>query len=718
MRLLLLAGSALVVLAQPHAAAAQHFDAARLQDSLATMHDVGALRSLAEAEPRDDAEALIAHGLASLRLFAHSGNDDDARRAERSFERARELAPRSAWAHYGYGAALARIPEPVIPPPPLHAPTGFLGDDVLLGALGLDRRARARDALLRALRLDPLHTRAAATLLHLGMERRDEDAIRAAGTALAVAAQHGAADADGLLALATAALAAGDMRQAREAAERALAHGAARAGPAARIRAIALMRTPGTEADGARAYFAGITRADSATLRLYRDDVRHIAEARELATFEVGSLEQQRAWLRDFWTMRAALSGVSPDARIAEHYRRLAVAQQRYARQRWAGVPPKSALIWERDPTMPYDDRGLIYLRHGEPVEAIRSSRAGGDRSETWIYRAPDGGWQLFNFVLAQGADYAEYLLLYDVPCDPDWLIDRAQYSDALNDLIARCSGARRRWAGLEIRRYVRDALVTDSDRPSFERALPFAQQLYNFRAPDGRSEIVAVISVEDTSLARADVSFVVADTIFDRFGATDTTVAPAPGTERDDGRREAAVAITTTPVPYGVYRVFVRDPRDSARGGWAGGELRVRDLTGPGHHMSDLMLGSPDVPRTLRRGTARIALSSRDVFPGGRLNVYYEVYGVPAEARYATRIAVRKPGGGIGRAISRLFGSDDPVVLRFEEAAALDEDGVLRLTREVSSGLPAGDYEIEVSVRVGRREVAQTRQFTVPDGT
>ena len=105
-------------------------------------------------------------------------------------------------------------------------------------------------------------------------------------------------------------------------------------------------------------------------------------------------------------------------------------------------------------------------------------------------------------------------------------------------------------------------------------------------------------------------------------------------------------------------------------------------------------------------------------MFPGGRLNVYYEVYGVPAEARYATRIVVRKPGGGIGRAISRLFGSDDPVVLRFEEAAALDEDGVLRLTREVSSGLPAGDYEIEVSVRVGRREVAQTRQFTVPDGT
>ncbi len=136
----------------PVPAAAQQFDAARLQDSLATVYDLQALRALAEADPPpDDADALVAQGLAALQLFARVGDEDDAQRAERSFARACELAPRSAWAHYGYGAALARIPEPVIPPPPRTAPSGFLADDVLLAALGLDDRARAREALLRAL---------------------------------------------------------------------------------------------------------------------------------------------------------------------------------------------------------------------------------------------------------------------------------------------------------------------------------------------------------------------------------------------------------------------------------------------------------------------------------------------------------------------------------------------------------------------------------------
>ncbi|MGH7444552.1 MAG: hypothetical protein ACREKM_06735, partial [Longimicrobiales bacterium] len=542
----------LAVFAGPPDAHAQQLDAARVHDSLAGINDLAELRARVDATPAsDDAAALVAHGLAALRLFAYTHDEDDAERAERSFERALQHQPRNAWAHYGYGAALARIGVPQIPPPDRTAPTGFLADDVILGALGIDDRSRARAALLRALRLDPLHTTAAATLLHIGLELRDDEAIRAAGTALRVAADRGAADADALLALSVASLAVGDVERARAAAERALARGTARARAARHALAVALLRTPGREAEGARAYFDAIVDADSSVLRLYRNDVRHIADAREAALFAVANVAEQRVWLREFWTMRAALSGQTVAARIAEHYRRLAVVRDRYPRRRWAGVPPKAALIWERDPTMPYDDRGLIYLRHGEPVDAIRSSRAGQDRSETWIYRAPDGGWQLFNFVLTQSDGYADYVLLYDVPCDPDWLIDRARYSDALDDLVARCSDARRRWAGLEIRRYVRDALVTDTDRPSFEHALPFAQQLYNFRAPDGTTEIVAAIGVADTTLARLHVSFVVADTIFNRFGTVDTTVIPGAGTAHDDGRREAAVAITTSAVPF-----------------------------------------------------------------------------------------------------------------------------------------------------------------------
>jgi hypothetical protein len=361
---------------------------------------------------------------------------------------------------------------------------------------------------------------------------------------------------------------------------------------------------------------------------------------------------------------------------------------------------------------MPYDDRGLVYLRHGEPDEAVRSRRG---RGVTWIYRGPNGDPQLFNF--SGDENYADYVLLYEIPCDYDWLEQRIEYNDKLRDLLARCSGPRRRWTSLEIRRYVRVALATDSDYPAFARALPFAHQLYNFRAPDGATELLAAIGIEDADIERVRVSFVAADTIFDRFGAVDTLLAFSPGTDADDGRREAALSLVARAVPYGMYRIFVRNAADSTQGEWYGGGVRLRDFTGPLLHISDLVLGSPDVAPTLRRGNARIALSTRNEFPGGRLRVFYELYNLAPEARHVTEITISEPGGGIGRALGRLFGADDPVRLRFEEQAAPDADGVTRVTRDVAASLPAGDYELRVKVRVGRREVEQAAAFTVPDG-
>lgn len=699
---------ALITVLPTASAHAQRPDGARVQDSLESIVDVAELRRLARAEPRNDADALVAHGLTALRLFSRTGDEDDARLAERSFERAVELAPRNAWAHYGYGAALARIPRAQIPPPRLQAPTGFLADDVLLGALGIDARTRGRNALLRALRLDPAHTEAALTLLHLGLERRDDEAIRAAGTALSLTLQRGDASESELLALAHAATAIGDAATAVQAAERA-ADVAAPSPAALRTHALALLRTPDRRDAGARAYFDAIGAADSITVAHYYDDVRHIAEPRESALFNVLSVEEQRAWLRDFWTMRAALSGVTPAARIAEHYQRLSFVEQHFPRRRWAGVPPRAALIWERDRGMPYDDRGIIYLRHGEPDEAVRSHRG---RNVTWVYRGPDGDPQLFNF---SGDGYADYVLLYEVPCNESWLRERVEYSVKLRHLLARCSGPRRRWTSLEIRRYVRVALVTDTDYPTFSEPLPFAHQLYNFRAPDGSTELLAAIGIEDPGVERVRVSFVAADTIFDRFGTVDTVLTLAPGTEVDDGRREAALSLTAHAVPFGIYRLFVRNAADSTQGEWYGNGIRLRDFGGPLLHISDLVLASPDVAPTHQRGDTRIALSTRNEFPGGRVRLFYELYNLPAEARYVTEITITEPGGGIGRAIGRLFGADDPVRLRFEEHATPETDGVVRVVRDVVASLPAGDYELRVIVRAGRREVEQQAAFTVP---
>ena len=700
-----------VVLSLPAASLhAQRPDAAGVQDSLAAVSDVAMLRQLAQTEPADNARALVAHGLTALRLFSETGAEDDAELAERSFERAVELEPRNAWAHFGYGAAMARIGRPQIPPPPLRAPTGFLADDVLLGALGIDNRSRGQDALMRALRLDPTHTDAALTLLHMGLERRDDEAIRAAATALSMALQRGDADEQELLALSYAASAVGDAATALDAAERAMNRSPRPDAAARRAHALALLRSPERRDEGAAAYFAAIAAADSTSLALFFEDVRHIRDERDAAVFNMLTTAERRAWLRDFWTLRAAMSGIEPESRIAEHYQRLSFVEQHFPRRRWAGPPPKAALIWERDPTMPYDDRGAVYLRHGEPEEAVRSRRG---RGVTWIYRGPDGNPQLFNF--SGDEEYADYVLLYEVPCDYDWLERRIEYSEKLRDLLARCSGPRRRWTSLEIRRYVRSALTTDSDYPDFARSLDFSHRLYNFRAPNGATELLAAIGVADPAVQRVRASFVAADTILDHYGTADTVLALAAGSNGDDGRREAALSLETRAVPHGMYRLFIRNAADSTHGEWYGGEVRVRDFTGPRLQLSDLVLGPADGVPTLQRGSARVVIATNSEFPGGRMRVFYELYNLAPDARHVTEITIREPGGAIGRAVGRLFGADDPVRLRFEEQAAPDSDGVVRVTREVGASLPPGDYELRVKVRVGRREVEQAATFTVP---
>jgi hypothetical protein len=189
-------------------------------------------------------------------------------------------------------------------------------------------------------------------------------------------------------------------------------------------------------------------------------------------------MKRARAWLRSYWEVRAALAGLTVPWRITEHYRRLHRALSRTTRalRKW-GAPPTNALLLEQ-PDLPFDDRGIL-LPHGEPFETIRSLAYPPDhlQNESCAYPRLEGGYRLLHFVKydsppARGQSHADFVLVYNVLCDGDWLADRILHDRRL--LFASCDAFGERSIGGEVRRDARTLLRTDSHRPDFAPLVPF----------------------------------------------------------------------------------------------------------------------------------------------------------------------------------------------------------------------------------------------------
>lgn len=163
----------------------------------------------------------------------------------------------------------------------------------------------------------------------------------------------------------------------------------------------------GHPAEALEAYHAAAMRADGPEdWARFRRDISWIATPKELTVWDKASPTERPVQLLAFWNERDARDGLSTGSRFAEHVRRLDIALTSYRVRpkrgkapfiRTASAPPSDA--YERNvglgsPLRDYlpgqgelDDRGVIFVRQGEPV--ARSYTAD-SRVESWVY-ARDG---------------------------------------------------------------------------------------------------------------------------------------------------------------------------------------------------------------------------------------------------------------------------------------------------------------------------------------
>jgi GWxTD domain-containing protein len=145
--------------------------------------------------------------------------------------------------------------------------------------------------------------------------------------------------------------------------------------------------------NGAPLYYEGAAFDDSATVRAYRDDLTSIATDRELQSFDRTSGPTRVEMLRRFWGRRDAAELRKPNERLREHYRRLY-----YARRTFPLFLPGRPDGQIASADLPVDDRGLVYIRHGEPDDRVQLSTLGVEPNESWRY-ARDEGDMVVHFV-------------------------------------------------------------------------------------------------------------------------------------------------------------------------------------------------------------------------------------------------------------------------------------------------------------------------------
>ena len=707
----------------------------RFRDSVAaTVDSMGLLaleRRMIDSAKIDRSNGMI-HlrlGFLSLRLGDLGGRDhyDD---AASEFQWAIDLQPSWPYAWYGMGLAEYGVGDSQV-----SFVTG------LKTMLGKDALTRSATAFAKSAEMDPSFVRGLVDLANTALRQRVNIKL---GVALEALRRAGSTTAGGepevLLARGRVEREVGDGDSALVAFNGYLQHGS--------NRALALLEVSRTllllgRFEGLAPYFAGAMLDDSISVNGYRSDLATIASDSVLGELDRQRGAQRAAYLRRFWAERDRTELRTDGERLREHYRRLFYARKNF--QLTANNRHYDIVERYRSGSRDFDDRGVIYLRHGEPSSRASYAAPGLEPNESWRYTRTDGDL-IFHFIAREDVqDFKLVESLFDVlgfsgavrlQDRSDRTVDNAMAEqlmlsrEQLSPIYRRLQGAGRGSTGRyqnEERRAGQESIALGTTSDSYELRFPDELKATSEVLAVGRDstghQVQVVYAIAGSSLEPVTVTrgflysvrlrFVATDQKGKVVASLDTTrhfVAPerVPPNEHLVGR-------VSTSVPPGSlgYRLAIQQgdeagmilPRDTVRVG----PVNAAALT-----LSDLVLGSRSANLSWRRTPADTVLFNplRTYKRGEEMELYYEIEGL-RPAPYTVELAVRKKGGG-GGIFKKIFGGGGAAIkLKFEQQATTPTASThrnLKLNR-----LKPGSYVLELVVldADGRKDL-RTAEFRV----
>jgi GWxTD domain-containing protein len=674
-----------------------------LRDSLASTADTNKLRAMLRMVRHSDP---LRAGLVGLRL-GELGADPGFSEALSSFRGASRGARRAeAW--YGLGLAETGRSE------------WEMRNPLTLGSrVGLRALERAASDYIQAIRAEPGFVAPAVALaavtvalLDTARLRTARDALRRATAALPIQ------PAELSLARGRIERAAGSLDSACVIFERYLAVGGNRA---LGLLELGRTRLASGRADGEAAYYDGASREDDEATAGYRADLALLADTSDLNEFDQLRGTARVAYLRRFWTDRDHLELRAEGERLREHYRRLLFA--------WTHFPLTISRRYygRRDAYQSgnheIDDRGIIYIRHGDPDQRLRPFVFGTMPNESWHYARSEGdlffhftagydrngGGDLYDYRLVQsildlhGADDApiDQLLLSRQTLSPLYgrMLNWGTNGSAQSRREERHLGTTSIWKGTTTDSYqlrFGSGLVAVADLIAVGRSAGgnLAHFVFGIAAPG-----TSALPVEGGVAYPVRVRLVVLDTRDRAVARLDTMIV----VQRREAltRKEYLIGRAELTLPTGLWSY-----RAALQEGESSGVVLRRDSVavvstdGASFSLSDIAMGTTGHAVTwVTQAADTVLLSPTELFSkGAEVEIYYEANGAAARAQYQHQITVLRDDGWQPASKRRPM-----VSLSFSEEAA---DPVIRSRRTVRlEGLKPGSYLVEVRI-------------TAPDGS
>jgi len=241
------------------------------------------------------------------------------------------------------------------------------------------------------------------------------------------------------------------------------------------------------------------------------EDVKYLVSDAELATFRaIASDRKKAAFFHTFWDLRNPAPASRTNARLAEHYRRYLFAEKNYEyygfrtyfnnpdKLRYLEFPKSFSLNRE------FNDKGIIYIRHGEPTSTTRTM--GDTPYESWLYSGTDElPKRIFHF--GQSNSVGNSWRLTSIPEDPEMLGNLLTWDSRYYNLLSGQTTDRLRWAD-DLRRVskaaVQEALATD-EHTWAKRTTTFAMphSVDAFRSAHGKSLVNISYAIPIASLKK-----------------------------------------------------------------------------------------------------------------------------------------------------------------------------------------------------------------------
>jgi GWxTD domain-containing protein len=718
----------------------QRAELERFRDSLAgTVDSVGLLalekRLIERAKAdRNNAMSHLRLGFLSLRL-GDLGGQSHYEDAASEFQWAIDIQPNWPYSHYGMGFAEYGVGDSQI--------SFVTGIKTMLGKDALTRSAMA---FARSAEVDPGFDQGLVDLANTALRQRVNIKLGVALDALRRAASTQAASHPGvLLARGRVEREVGDGDSALVAFQGYLEKGTNRSLAQLEIaRTLFLLG----RFDGMQPYFEAAASDDSLTLAALRYDLATIATDSVLGEFDRTSGQRRADYLKRYWSERDKIELRGEGERLREHYRRLFYARKNF--QLTSLNRHYDIVERYRSRSRDFDDRGIIYIRHGEPSSRASYAAPGLEPNESWRYSRPDGD-MIFHFMAREDVqDYKLVESLFDVlgfsnalalkgdglagsssdPMAQQLLLSREQLAPIYGRLQAAGRISTGRYQDEE-RQVGQESIALGTTTDSYELRFPDELKVRSEVLAVGRDSTgpqiqiafaVAGATLEPVLVTRGylysvRVRFVATDRVGRVAAAIDTTrqfVAPAPV---PDG--EHLVGRVAVPIQPGLfhYRLAIQTgeesgtllPKDT---------VRVGQPTSASLSLSDLVLGSRNTNLFWRRSPTDTVVFNplRTYKRKEEMELYYEVEGLSAGTEYTVKIAVRKQGGGGGLFRKVFGGGGAQISLKFQERATFPVTSTNRTLK--LDKLKPGNYTLEVQVEDAKgRSDRRSQGFQVVEG-